>query len=621
MKNQTIKNLNIGKRFTLNKKLVIATLSGVLVSSSIFIVIFSILYQYQLHVERENTVNTINSIFHSSLKKSMLNQQKNKLNKIMGNLVELNPNLVSVSVLSNKGIVVFSSQLNTIGNKVDYDIYSASDSYKIISKNNNTNILRKLNPVNTEKGCTKCHKSIDEQPIRGYIMIDYDVSIVRHKVFKTSLLLMGSGAIIVLINIVGGLWFIRRFIVKPIDKISLASRDFSAGNLDTRVTLKSNDELSDLADSFNAMAKNLTNKIQQLKTSKLFLQNLIDAFPDGICVINKDFDVILSNKTYKNTHKVNSINNKCYATNFQNNDPCAPSFISCPVYKILKGNESVKTIQKHKDKNGKLYYAEVNAMPMYIEKNGIKETFIIESIRDINAQISDSHENRLEEFGMLSCGVAHEILNPLSTVKFALSSCVKICDNKKIDSNYLLENLQVIEKEIQICIEVTNRLLKLGTKPNTKSEIVFIKNAILETLSLLQWEAQENNINITHQFEDEDELVILGADSDLRIIALNMAHNAFHAMPNGGEIVVKMKLIDDFIEIIFEDNGIGINPEDIQKIFHPFYSKRADLSKGLGLGIPICRNIVKKYNGTLTVNSTPQKGTIFTILLPKNKPK
>jgi len=256
-------------------------------------------------------------------------------------------------------------------------------------------------------------------------------------------------------------------------------------------------------------------------------------------------------------------------------------------------------------------------MPMYIEKNGVKETLIIESIRDFNTKITHSHESRLEEFGMLSCGVAHEILNPLSSVNFALSACIKLCHDERVNSDRLLDNLKIIESEIQVCIEVTDRLLKLGAKPSEKSEIVFVKNAVSDTLKLLKWEAEKDNIKITHCYKDEDELLILGADSDLRIVTLNMVHNAFHAMPNGGEVAVGIKVVGKFIEITFKDNGIGIAPEDMQKIFYPFYTQRADSSKGLGLGLAICQNIIKKYNGTLTVDSTLQKGTIFTIRLPR----
>lgn len=604
------------KRFSLNKKLILGTLAGIFTSVSMFVIIFTILYEKQLYIEHENALKRINTLLHASLKENMLNNNKSKLNQIMLDLVNVNYNLISVSILSNKGVVSFSSQLKNIGTRVNDDLGNNSYAYKIISKPNNVDILRNISPINAEKACIKCHEISQKNTTRGYIAIDYDISNMRAKVFKSLLLLMGSGAIIVLINIIGGLWFIRYFILRPIAKISLASKRFAAGKFDTRIMLNSNDELSDLAIKINFIAENLDKKIQELQASKLFLQNLIDSFPDAICIIDKNFEIVLSNLNYKKNHKTDCNNNKCYQANFQKNHPCPSTLITCPVFEILKNNKGIKTIQKHKDKNANYYYVEINAMPMQTKINGIKETLIIESIRDFNTEITHSHESRLEEFGMLSCGVAHEILNPLSSINFALSSCITLCDDKKIHNHELLSNLKIIEKEIQVCIEVTNRLLKLGAKPNIKSEIVFVKDAILETLSLLKWEAKNNNIQIHHHYENENELMLLGSDSDLRIITLNMVHNAFHAMPNGGEINITIIAISDSIKITFEDNGNGIATEDLKKIFYPFYTKRADSSKGLGLGLAICQNIVKKYNGTLTVESTLQKGTVFTLLLP-----
>ena len=607
------------KRFNLNQKLVFGTLVGIAVSLLIFVIVFTVLYEKQLYVEHQNTVKHINTLIHTSLKEKMLNNSKSKLNRIMRNLTKMDTNLLSVAILSNQGVVSFSSQLKNIGTKTNDNFADIPYLYKIISKPNKVDILRNISPIKFEKACTRCHEISPKHTTRGYIAIDYDVSNVRVKVFKSLLLLMGSGALIVLINIIGGLWFIRHFILKPINQISLASNAFSTGKLDTRITLNSNDELSDLATSFNFMAENLDKKIQQLKTSKLFLQNLIDTFPDAICVIDKDFEIILSNQTYKDKHKITQSNKKCYQMHFQKDAPCVPTLVTCPAFEILQNHKGIKTIQKHKDKKGNTYYVEVSAMPMYIEKNGVQETLIIESIRDFNTEITHSHESRLEEFGMLSCGVAHEILNPLSSVSFALSACMNLCRDEKMNSDHLLSNLKIIESEIQVCIKVTDRLLKLGAAPSEKFEIVFVKNAVLDTLELLQWEAEKGNIKITHHYENEDELIILGADSDLRIVTLNLVHNAFHAMPNGGEIAVNIKVVGEFIEITFSDNGIGINPKDMQRIFYPFYTQRADASKGLGLGLAICQNIIKKYNGILTADSTLKKGTVFTIRLPRNR--
>ena len=608
-----------GKRLSLNQKLIIGTVAGILVSVVVFVVIFSFLYKKQLYSERENAASQINQLFHALLKKTMLNNQKDELNHLIGNLVQQNPDLSSIFILSNSGKIVFSNVERNIGTRPDLNLQDTSSLFNIIVKEDKE-VLRKITTVYTEPECTVCHKSIAEQPVRGYIMVDYDVSTIKDKTFWSLLMLTGSGAFITFINIIGGLWFIRRFVLHPVEKISQASKELAAGDLKARVDIRSNDEFSDLATTFNFMGQSLEKKISQLNENKDFLQNLVDTFPDGICIINKDFDITLSNKAYRQRHDISSKHNKCYIANFQRDKPCIPTMISCPVAEIIEENkQGFKTVQQHIDKTGNHYYVEVNAMPMEVKVDGVEETFIIESIRDYADEVKYSHETRLAEFGMLAYGVAHEILNPLSTIKFALHSCVNNKHNDQIEVNDLLENIKIIEDEIGACIDVTDRLLKLSAKPYLGAELFSVKTAILDTLSLLEWEAKDHEIAIISKLKgDDDDFTIAGSDSDLRVVTLNLAQNAFHAMPDGGELVVAIESIDNIIKIVFSDTGIGISPEHMKDIFHPFYSKRADASKGTGLGLAICKSIIKSHRGKLEVNSKLGYGSDFIIFLPKN---
>jgi signal transduction histidine kinase len=143
---------------------------------------------------------------------------------------------------------------------------------------------------------------------------------------------------------------------------------------------------------------------------------------------------------------------------------------------------------------------------------------------------------------------------------------------------------------------------------------VDVSNVLNETLSLLNWEAKENNIVINRAYPDN--LRVLATDSEMRMASLNMAQNAFHAMPDGGELRISAEKKDDWIEIYFEDQGVGIHPEDIDRIFDPFFSRRADGNRGTGLGLSITRTIVENYGGAIIVKSTLKQGSRFTIRLP-----
>ncbi len=128
-------------------------------------------------------------------------------------------------------------------------------------------VLRSIKPVYNKIPCTECHGPIEQNPLNGVLLIDYNAASIRHKAQKTILMLMGSGALIVIINISGGWWFIRRYVLTPVNQLATATNALSQGKLDFRLNLSVRDELSQLGSTFNLMAESLQNKILQLQTS------------------------------------------------------------------------------------------------------------------------------------------------------------------------------------------------------------------------------------------------------------------------------------------------------------------------------------------------------------------
>ena len=107
----------------------------------------------------------------------------------------------------------------------------------------------------------------------------------------------------------------------------------------------------------------------------------------------------------------------------------------------------------------------------------------------------------------------------------------------------------------------------------------------------------------------------MGAASELRMIVFNLVQNAFHAMPNGGRLQVVCRADGEWAQMIFQDTGVGVRPDDIQHIFEPFFSRRADGVKGTGLGLSICRSIVDRYGGRISVDKPTGSGARFVVEL------
>ena len=136
-----------------------------------------------------------------------------------------------------------------------------------------------------------------------------------------------------------------------------------------------------------------------------------------------------------------------------------------------------------------------------------------------------------------------------------------------------------------------------------------------EVVSLLRYEAEQIGVDMTLDLGASD-LRVLATDSDMRMLILNLAQNAFHAMPSGGRFALRGRIEDGKIVIEAEDTGGGINPTVLPRIFDPFFSKRADGIEGTGLGLTICKAIVTRHGGTIQAETEAGHGATFNVSLP-----
>jgi len=172
-----------------------------------------------------------------------------------------------------------------------------------------------------------------------------------------------------------------------------------------------------------------------------------------------------------------------------------------------------------------------------------------------------------------------------------------------------------VDQEVDSCIQVTHRLLRLSVPPPDHQELVDITEAVDDTLKLLAWEAEEQSVEL-RQGGDPGPLRVLATDTELRMAILNLAQNALHAMPNGGTLTVECHRNDGQIDITFTDTGVGIAPPDLDRIFQPFFSRRADGVEKTGLGLSITKAFVDSHGGQIAVVSDPGHGSRFSLQFP-----
>jgi PAS domain S-box-containing protein len=474
-------------------------------------------------------------------------------------------------------------------------------------------VLRSVTPVPNSSACKGCHNDPALPSSLGMLVVDYDAGLLRRQALSTTLFLMGAGAMVLFITLLGGWWFMQRMVLKPVSILHAASAAVSRGDLSARVDVEGYDELAGLGRTFNTMGENLQQAITDLKSRDAFQQALIDAIPDGVRVIDSNYKIIAANQAYREqlgTSAESVTNTPCYLSSHCREAPCVATLVTCPVRLLKETPHPIKYVDRHRRSDGTEFDVEVYAAPARLPSAGGDTFCVVEAIRDLTEQIRYSHQQKLSDLGQLAAGVAHEIRNPLTSLQMALSYFRSGSGSEQEHNEYL----ELAEREIKRCIDVNDRLLKLSALPPEQTELVDLNTCVTETLSLLNFEIDKCKLHLNTQLDDRQPRV-LATDGEIRMIILNLVQNAFHALSDGGQVHIATRDEGEYIHLIVEDDGHGVFPGDAERIFDPFFSRRHDGTTGSGLGLAITESLVTRHKGSIQVRQSALGGARFRVQL------
>ncbi len=223
---------------------------------------------------------------------------------------------------------------------------------------------------------------------------------------------------------------------------------------------------------------------------------------------------------------------------------------------------------------------------------------------------------KMSSLGTLAAGILHEVNNPLNFMITALEFAKREVDENSTD---LIETLQDIDSGMKRIKNIVTDLNTFAYSDNDKRfEPIQIEECINIATTLSSSETKESGVKIYKNIEKTDKLC--GSKTQLIHLFINLIVNASKAVKEKSEakdakIELTGKIINDKYILTVLDNGIGINPEKISKVFDPFFTTR-DVGKGMGLGLSICHTIIKNHNGEIYVNSKLNEWTKFSIELP-----
>ena len=227
---------------------------------------------------------------------------------------------------------------------------------------------------------------------------------------------------------------------------------------------------------------------------------------------------------------------------------------------------------------------------------------------------------KLSSIGVLAAGVAHEINNPLSSVAgYAEALLRRFSEEHSLSEDPRLDDfpkyLQVIVRESYRCKGIIDSLLSFSRKSDGSVSNVNINEVLNEVLELVRCKSRYERVEVKTDFQS-DLPDIAGDPSGLRQVCMNLLMNAHQAIHGTGIVEISTRTNKQSM-VLFEirDTGCGIPKDAIDQIWDPFYSTK-EVGKGLGLGLAVTYNIIKRLGGDISVESQVGKGSKFTVRMP-----
>jgi signal transduction histidine kinase len=242
----------------------------------------------------------------------------------------------------------------------------------------------------------------------------------------------------------------------------------------------------------------------------------------------------------------------------------------------------------------------------------------IEELKEAQEQIIQTE--KLAVAGRLAAGIAHEVNNPIGIIINRIE-CLQLEEQEKGFSGDLMKDLQTIGKYAHRISRIVEDLSILSRTTYSESEFdrVEINEVLADVFFLVEQKIKGKKIKLVKDLSPKN-LFILGDSGRLEQVFINLLDNAVHAVSGKGTIAVSTRFDspeEDFIRIEISDSGAGIPRDHLHKIYDPFFTTK-EVGKGTGLGLTISYAIIKDHNGSVKMDSRPNKGTTFTITFPRD---
>jgi len=445
----------------------------------------------------------------------------------------------------------------------------------------------------------------------GEVRVGVSISLLRNEIMP-SLRNSAAIALVALLVSTGLAMVVSGATLAPLQEISTQLDRISAGQFDAPVAQATG--FAGGADELGLVSKKISQVGQQLRgvheifsTMRENLNSVMAGLEDGLLLFTREARAVMVSPAAEKFlgAPAGQFLGKRIAEIFPAGHPLRQAF-------HIEGDELSETaaeVELETSEGTRRVGVSVQAIQEDGEKMGALVTLRdLDSIESINTQLQVSE--RLAALGRITAGVAHEVKNPLNSMRLWLENLKESLPQDQDANSH--QAVQVLDKEIDRLDAVVKRFLDFTRPMEVRLEQTQLSQLLKEVLDVARPQLQKANVEVVQSLPSDVPEVLVDRDL-LKQAVLNLVLNAVEAMPGGGQIRLELTRRAEMAEISVTDTGRGIPPENRQKIFQLFFTTRPG---GSGIGLASTFRIVQLHNGSIDFTSEVGRGTTFRIELP-----
>jgi len=471
---------------------------------------------------------------------------------------------------------------------------------------------------------------VDQQALHQQSIAVEDARTARQRFFK----IVSIAALLTLLAAAALGWYVTRTVTGPLSLLTAGAKALARGDFQHKVHLDGNNELAVLGNAFNYAAQQLQKLYEDVRRSERELREVINTVPAHVWSASPDGTVDFVNERLLKFVGLSSDDISGWKWESVIHSDDRAKFVT-DWRAALNDGQSIESEIRMRRADGQHRWFFVRNVPLRDEAGNVIKWYGSgieiedlkhaeeerERLRQVQSELA--HIHRVTTMGELAASIAHEIRQPISAADINAKSCLRWLGREQPDIENARDAVSRIIQSVIRASDIITRIRVLFKKGEQQREWVDVNEAIEEIISLLRSEAGRQAISIHTVLAPElppvmaDRVQLQQVFMNLMlngIDAINEAHMVRHEANIAGDLTVRSQrnAVDQLL-ISISDTGIGLPPEQADKVFDAFFTTKP---QGTGMGLSISRSIIESHGGRLWATGNPDRGTTFQFTLP-----